>query len=65
MKNPREDEKRLFVRYYNNQSTEEEFLNSNSAEQGNQEHIKNQFSRLRNKLRWDEKTGTSHIYEGD
>jgi hypothetical protein len=64
MKNPREEEKRLFVRYYNSQSTEEEFLNSNSAEQGNQGQS-NQFSRLRNKLRWDEKAGTSLMYEGD
>jgi hypothetical protein len=63
MHHPREEEKRLFVRYYNSQSTEEEFLNSfASNEPGNQDH-QNQFSRLRNRLKWDEERGTSVIME--
>lgn len=57
--NLREDEKRLFVRYYTNQGTEAEFLSSVVIDQG----AKNQFSRLRNRLQWDEQNGTSIINE--
>lgn len=59
MSNLREDEKRIFTRYYTNQGTEAEFLNSVVIDQGE----KNQFSRLRNRLQWDEKNGTSIINE--
>lgn len=58
MSSLREDEKRQFVRYYTSQGTEAEFLNSNFDQGG-----KNQFSRLRNRLQWDEVKGTSIINE--
>lgn len=60
--NPKDEEKRLFVRYYNGQSTENEFLNTSTIELGAQDK-KSQFSRLRNRLNWDEANNVSVIME--
>jgi tetratricopeptide (TPR) repeat protein len=50
--NLREAEKRQFERYYQGTGSESEFLNSLAVEQGAKSQ--SQFSRLRNRLQWDE-----------
>lgn len=65
MQNPREEEKRPFVRYFNSQGTEEEFLSIPVINDPNSKEHQNQFSRLRNRLKWDDDRGTSVIMEED
>lgn len=59
--NLREAEKRIFERFYLGTGTESEFLNNFVVEQGTKSQ--SQFSRLRNRLRWDEKKQESVIME--
>ena len=58
---PKEDDKRAFVRFTSGQGTEDEFLSNLVQEE--ESEIPSQFSILRNKLEYNEKTGESIINE--